>query len=37
VRELSGRKKEVYVFYNNDPEGHAVRNAESLKKSLSKT
>jgi uncharacterized protein YecE (DUF72 family) len=37
VRNLPGRKKEVFVFYNNDPKGHAVRNAESLKKSLSKT
>jgi uncharacterized protein YecE (DUF72 family) len=28
------RAKEVYAFFNNDVEGHAVRNAEALARLL---
>lgn len=34
VREWSGSGRDVYVYFNNDGEGHAVRNAETLRESV---
>ena len=34
VREWSGSGRDVYVYFNNDGEGHAVRNAETLRRSV---
>ncbi len=31
IREWSGAGKDVYVYFNNDGHGHAVRNAETLR------
>jgi uncharacterized protein YecE (DUF72 family) len=31
VREWSGSGREVYVYFNNDGHGHAVRNADRLR------
>ena len=31
VREWSGEGRDVFVYFNNDGYGHAVRNAEELR------
>ena len=31
VREWEGAGREVYAYFNNDGEGHAVRNARRLR------
>lgn len=31
IREWEGQGKDVYAYFNNDGEGHAVRNAETLR------
>jgi uncharacterized protein YecE (DUF72 family) len=31
VREWAGSDHDVYVYFNNDGYGHAVRNAERLR------
>ena len=34
VREWEGQGREVYAYFNNDGEGHAVRNAATLRRFL---
>ncbi|GAB3789665.1 DUF72 domain-containing protein [Spirosoma horti] len=34
IREWAGMGKEVFVYFNNDGAGHAVRNAQTLQKIL---
>jgi len=31
IREWEGQDREVYVYFNNDGEGHAVRNADTFR------
>jgi uncharacterized protein YecE (DUF72 family) len=32
IKKWRSRSKDVYFYFNNDPEGHAIRNAKSLQK-----
>jgi uncharacterized protein YecE (DUF72 family) len=32
IREWSGGGRDVYVYFNNDGHGHAVRDAEGLRR-----
>jgi uncharacterized protein YecE (DUF72 family) len=34
IRTFLGQGAEVYVYFNNDPEGHAIHDAERLRKML---
>jgi uncharacterized protein YecE (DUF72 family) len=34
IREWSGQGRDVYAYFNNDPYGHALRNANTLKSML---
>jgi uncharacterized protein YecE (DUF72 family) len=34
VREWAGSGRDVFVYFNNDGEGHAVRNAETLRRTV---
>lgn len=34
IREWTGQGREVYVYFNNDGEGHAVRDADTLRSLL---
>jgi uncharacterized protein YecE (DUF72 family) len=34
IREWNGQGSEVYVYFNNDGDGNAVRDAESLRQLL---
>jgi uncharacterized protein YecE (DUF72 family) len=34
VREWEATGRDVYVYFNNDGEGHAVRNAETLRRTV---
>ena len=34
IREFQDRRLTTYVYFNNDPEGHALRDAERLKTKL---
>lgn len=36
ILEWSGQRRDVIVYFNNDGEGHAVRNAETLKTLISR-
>ena len=31
IREWEGQGRSVYVYFNNDGEGNAIRNADTLK------
>jgi len=35
ILEWSGQRRDVFVYFNNDGEGHAVRNADTLKTLIS--
>ncbi|MDX6327277.1 MAG: hypothetical protein QOK15_3631, partial [Nocardioidaceae bacterium] len=34
IREWEGSGREVYAYFNNDGDGHAVRNARRLRELL---
>jgi uncharacterized protein YecE (DUF72 family) len=34
IREWNGQARDVYVYFNNDGEGNAVRDAETLRSLL---
>jgi len=36
ILEWDGQSRDVFVYFNNDGEGHAVRNAETLKTLISR-
>jgi uncharacterized protein YecE (DUF72 family) len=35
IREWDGMRRDVFVYFNNDGHGHAVRNAATLRQLLS--
>lgn len=35
IKKWRRQSKDVYVYFNNDPEGHAIRNAKTLQQLLS--
>lgn len=34
IREWEGAGKDVFAYFNNDGDGHAVRNAQTLRRSI---
>jgi len=36
ILEWNGQRRDVFVYFNNDGEGNAVRNAETLNRMISR-